>query len=105
MTVSTFGSPKVGNGRFRKVYDSLVPRHWRVELAPDIITRLPLPPYQHVGKQVLLTDAAALFLDPIHLDMHMQQQKSTNIAYHRKVSRNEIKSSSQSSTMDKKCRR
>lgn len=52
VVVSTFGSPRIGNGAFRKFYSTLVPTHWRLELAPDMVTRLPLLMYKHVGKRV-----------------------------------------------------
>mmetsp|Transcript_20312 Transcript_20312/g.81919 ORF Transcript_20312/g.81919 Transcript_20312/m.81919 type:complete len:93 (+) Transcript_20312:2354-2632(+) len=41
IVVSTFGSPRVGNKAFRDVYSGRVTMHWSVELAPDIVPRLP----------------------------------------------------------------
>uniref|UniRef100_A0A6T6NJ98 Fungal lipase-type domain-containing protein n=1 Tax=Rhodosorus marinus TaxID=101924 RepID=A0A6T6NJ98_9RHOD len=86
LSVTTFGSPKVGNNYFRKMYDERVRCHWRVELAPDMITRLPLAPYVHVGKQALVTESNDLLLDPSHLDVHINQQKGALLRSHKKSS-------------------
>ncbi|KAJ8902708.1 hypothetical protein NDN08_006028 [Rhodosorus marinus] len=86
LSVTTFGSPKVGNKYFRKMYDDRVRSHWRVELAPDMITRLPLAPYVHVGKQALITESNDLLLDPSHLDVHINQQKRALLRSHKKSS-------------------
>mmetsp|Transcript_17213 Transcript_17213/g.69741 ORF Transcript_17213/g.69741 Transcript_17213/m.69741 type:complete len:642 (+) Transcript_17213:567-2492(+) len=85
LSVTTFGSPKVGNNYFRRMYDDRVRSHWRVELAPDMITRLPLAPYVHVGKQALITESNDLLLDPSHLDVHINQQKRALLRSHKKV--------------------
>mmetsp|Transcript_20316 Transcript_20316/g.81949 ORF Transcript_20316/g.81949 Transcript_20316/m.81949 type:complete len:175 (+) Transcript_20316:2043-2567(+) len=55
IVVSTFGSPRVGNKAFRDVYSGRVTMHWSVELAPDIVPRLPLVTYKTVGNRVSLS--------------------------------------------------
>ncbi|OSX68961.1 hypothetical protein BU14_2040s0001, partial [Porphyra umbilicalis] len=86
--VSTFGAPRVGNRAFRVAYDAVVPVHWRLILAPDVVAKLPLPSvgYTHVGKKVLLTSASDLFLDPHLLELRLWHGDAASIAYHRKAS-------------------
>ena len=86
MMVSTFGAPKVGNRSFRKLYEEVVHQHWRVEISLDLVPRLPWMPYEHTGKQVLLTPGGDLFLDPNPLDMQVYKEQSFQLAYHTKVS-------------------
>lgn len=46
----TFGSPKIGNHAFAKVFNEKVPCCWRVVLAKDPITRLPPGfSFAHIG--------------------------------------------------------
>ena len=56
VTVFTFGQPRVGKGKFREVYDSLVPDSYRVGVDRDPIPRVPgmLLNYEHVGKLLQL---------------------------------------------------
>ena len=56
VTVFTFGQPRVGKGKFREVYDSLVPDSYRVVVDRDPIPRVPgmLLNYEHVGKLLQL---------------------------------------------------
>ena len=56
VTVFTFGQPRVGKGKFRDVYDSLVPNSYRVVVDRDPIPRVPrmLLNYEHVGKLLQL---------------------------------------------------
>lgn len=86
--VSTFGAPRVGNRAFRDAYNGVVPVHWRLILAPDVVAKLPLPSvgYTHVGKKVLLTSASDLFLDPHLLELRLWHGDAASIVYHRKAS-------------------
>ncbi|KAI0557956.1 Lipase domain protein [Gracilaria domingensis] len=84
--VATFGSPRVGNSAFRKVYDELVPASWRVSIAADIVTTLPKVDYQHVGKKIMLTTAGDLFIDPNSLELSMWSGDSLSFVHHRKAS-------------------
>mmetsp|Transcript_5186 Transcript_5186/g.15515 ORF Transcript_5186/g.15515 Transcript_5186/m.15515 type:complete len:915 (+) Transcript_5186:147-2891(+) len=84
MVVSSFGAPKVGNRAFRQLYDDIVKQHWRVELSLDGVPRLPCMPYEHAGKQALLTPAGELLLDPNPLDMHVYKEQRFRKRYHSK---------------------
>lgn len=84
--VATYGSPRVGNSAFRRLYDEAVPATWRVLIAPDIVTKLPKVGYEHVGKKVMLTSAGDLFIDPNSLELSMWNGDGTSFVYHRKAS-------------------
>lgn len=84
--VSTFGSPRVGNSSFRRLYDAAVPATWRVSIAPDIITKLPKLYYSHVGKKVMLTTAGDLFIDPNILELSQWSGDGASWVHHRKSS-------------------
>lgn len=56
LLVSTFGSPKCGNGAWAVLYDRVVPAHWRFTVTKDVVTLLPKMGYKHVGKRVLLME-------------------------------------------------
>lgn len=84
--VSTFGSPRVGNFHFRAVYNDSVPIHWRIVVAPDVVSKLPKVGYKHVGKKVLITVDGDLFIDPNSLELNMWSGDVASILYHRKAS-------------------
>lgn len=84
--VATYGSPRVGNGAFRRLYDEAVPASWRVSIAADLVTKLPKVGYQHVGKKVMLTTAGDLFIDPNSLELSIWDGDATSLIYHRKAS-------------------
>ncbi|KAK1863843.1 hypothetical protein I4F81_006397 [Pyropia yezoensis] len=84
ISVVTFGAPRVGNAAFRAVYNDLIPRHWRVVLASDVVTKLPKLGYLHVGNQALLTNEAQLFIDPSFVELKWFHWKGTSIRTHRK---------------------
>ena len=56
VTVFTFGQPRVGGEKFRKIYEELVPDSYRVVVDGDPIPRTPgsLIDYEHVGKLLQL---------------------------------------------------
>lgn len=84
--VATYGSPRVGNGAFRRLYDEAVPASWRVSVAADIVTKLPKVGYEHVGKKVMLTTAGDLFIDPNSLELSIWDGDGSSLIYHRKAS-------------------
>eukprot|EP00189_Rhodosorus_marinus_P009142 CAMPEP_0184754330 /NCGR_PEP_ID=MMETSP0315-20130426/44565_1 /TAXON_ID=101924 /ORGANISM="Rhodosorus marinus, Strain UTEX LB 2760" /LENGTH=800 /DNA_ID=CAMNT_0027233747 /DNA_START=206 /DNA_END=2605 /DNA_ORIENTATION=+ len=86
IVVSTFGSPRVGNKAFRNVYSARVTMHWSVELAPNIVPRLPLVTYKTVGNRVLLTSDGTMFLDPNTLESGLFRRVPMSMFYHRKSS-------------------
>eukprot|EP00186_Timspurckia_oligopyrenoides_P004736 CAMPEP_0182441480 /NCGR_PEP_ID=MMETSP1172-20130603/442_1 /TAXON_ID=708627 /ORGANISM="Timspurckia oligopyrenoides, Strain CCMP3278" /LENGTH=842 /DNA_ID=CAMNT_0024635789 /DNA_START=121 /DNA_END=2646 /DNA_ORIENTATION=- len=86
MFISTFGSPRVGNIFFRDIYNELCPIHWRIVLAPDIVTKLPKFTYKHCGKKVLITTGGELFLDPNALELKIWHGDTSSVLYHRKAS-------------------
>uniref|UniRef100_A0A7S1XI20 Fungal lipase-type domain-containing protein n=1 Tax=Erythrolobus australicus TaxID=1077150 RepID=A0A7S1XI20_9RHOD len=86
MFVSTFGAPRTGNVHFRDLYNDLCPIHWRIVLAPDIVTKLPKFTYKHCGKKVLITTGGELFLDPNALELKIWHGDASSVLYHRKAS-------------------
>lgn len=84
--VSTFGSPRVGNDAFKKIYDSVIALHWRIVVDPDMVAKLPKGMYRHVGKKVMLTQHGDLFIDPSVLEMKLWSGSTAGFAYHRKAS-------------------
>lgn len=84
--VSTFGSPRVGNEAFRRIYNSVIALHWRIVVDPDMIAKLPKVGYRHVGKKVLLTAFGEMFIDPSQLELKLWSGNTAGFAYHRKAS-------------------
>lgn len=84
--VSTFGSPRVGNEAFRRIYNSVIALHWRIVVDPDMIAKLPKVGYRHVGKKVLLTPFGEMFIDPSQLELKLWSGNTAGFAYHRKAS-------------------
>lgn len=84
--VSTFGSPRVGNEAFRRIYNSVIALHWRIVVDPDMITKLPKVGYRHVGKKVVLTAHGLMFIDPSQLELKLWSGSTAGFAYHRKAS-------------------
>jgi predicted lipase len=46
----TYGSPKVGNAHFAAVYNKHVPHTYRIVNGVDVIPKLPVGAYEHVGQ-------------------------------------------------------
>lgn len=84
MYVSTFGSPRVGNEAFTKLYDCVIAVNWRFVAGGDVISRLPKGGYRHVGKKVMLTRSGELFIDPSALEMIFWHSQGASIVHHRK---------------------
>jgi len=63
--VYTFGSPRVGNGGFARLYQSrLGERTWRVVNCEDPVPRLLMLTFRHAGNEVFLNQARELRLNP-----------------------------------------
>lgn len=84
--VSTFGSPRVGNTTFRKLYEDIIYSNWRVNMQQDLVTKLPKFGYSHVGKSVVLTQAGDLFLDPNSLELNIWSGEKVSVSFHTKTS-------------------
>lgn len=82
--VCTIGSPKVGNYYFQRLYNEIVPAHWRIAMRSDIITTLPRMGYHHVGKRVALTSSGEIFLDPNAIETMLWSSAGLSISDHRK---------------------
>ena len=59
----TYGSPRVGNAQFARLYDQIVPHCFRVVNQRDVVARLPrssksgfLVRYEHAGRTVLINE-------------------------------------------------
>ncbi len=85
--VYTFGSPKCGNWAWRIVYDGHVTNHWRVSVAPDLVSMLPkFGGYRHVGKSVTFTTSGRLLLDPDSLEYSLWSREGASVSFHKKSS-------------------
>lgn len=84
--VSTFGSPRVGNNAFMRIYNSVIALHWRIVIDPDMVAKLPKVGYRHVGKKVLMTPDGEMFIDPSALELKLWSGNTAGFAYHRKAS-------------------
>lgn len=85
ISVSTFGSPRVGNNAFREIYDDQIPMNWRLVAGGDIISRLPKVGYAHVGKRVVLTADGELFIEPSALEIIFWYSPRASFVHHRKA--------------------
>lgn len=84
--VSTFGSPRVGNDAFKRIYDSVIALHWRIVVDTDMIAKLPKGLYRHVGTKVLITPHGHMFIEPWELQLKLWSGSTAGLAYHRKAS-------------------
>lgn len=84
--VSTFGSPRVGNFAWGRLYENHVPIHWRFTNEGDVVTMLPKSRYKHVGKRVLITSVGDLFMDPNSLEGISWMGEVPSVAPHKKQS-------------------
>lgn len=71
ISCTTFGSPLIGNEAFKARYERLVETHWRFEIAPDPVPKVPLIflNYVHVGVQVLIDQSGMLLIDPSFIEV------------------------------------
>jgi len=85
--VMTFGSPRVGNRIFRKEYDRIISRHWRIVVGGDLITKLPSGTiYRHVGTKAVFTKQGLLFLDPTYVEFALWHAWNSSLKRHEKTS-------------------
>ncbi|KAA8493684.1 Phospholipase A(1) DAD1, chloroplastic [Porphyridium purpureum] len=82
--VITFGGPRVGNDSFRRLYNRVISRHWRVVVAHDVVCKLPKLGYSHCGDCAFFTDQGRLFLDPAFFERNWFQSFSNSLQSHRK---------------------
>lgn len=62
----TFGQPRVGDKKFADHFDRKMKRYtFRFVDDEDIVTRVPFPPYQHVGNEYFFDRAGVLHKDRI----------------------------------------
>lgn len=66
----TFGSPRVGNGEFKKDIESKIEKCTRIVLDRDVVTQAPLSflGYEHVGKTIQMRDDIILEKEPTWLE-------------------------------------
>eukprot|EP00759_Apiculatamorpha_spiralis_P020862 PhF_6_TR26092/c0_g1_i2/m.36854 len=68
-TVYTFGSPRLGNSRFRDMYNAAVPSTFRVVNQMDIVTRMSLiPDNPHVGCEVSVDPWGNMVCSPTFME-------------------------------------
>ena len=84
MNVSTFGSPRVGNDAFTRLYNWIIEVNWRFVAGGDMISKLPKGGYRHVGKKVMLTSSGDMLIDPNALEMLFWNSQGASIVHHRK---------------------
>ena len=63
-TMYNFGAPRVGNRRFAKLYDKLVPDTFRFVNDKDIIPTIPKIGYNHVGNLCYFDEEAGTKINP-----------------------------------------
>jgi len=81
VSVTTFGSPRVGNEGFKYFYNKTVPSTWRFVNCKDPITMLPSLPYRHVGQCVLVLRIREILIDPNKMEKRKLHKKPV-ISYH-----------------------
>lgn len=69
--VSTFGTPKVGNTTFRRIYNDHIPAHLGFVTAPNPVPNPSKPGYSHAGRKVQLTVAEDFFIDPNSMEFSL----------------------------------
>jgi len=95
LMLTTFGSPRVGDLHFARLLDYLVPIHFRVTNAADVVARLPFTglggwfacggaAYAHAGVQVLLNKHGLLRVDPSVVELEFQFRVGAYIEPHLK---------------------
>lgn len=80
-----FGSPRVGNSAFQKLYDLTVPDSFRVVVDGDIITDFPARHFRHVGTEVLVDGldlTGSVVINPMYFERHLSSRPSTNVQGH-----------------------
>eukprot|EP01065_Artemidia_motanka_P017867 TRINITY_DN21267_c0_g1_i1.p1 TRINITY_DN21267_c0_g1~~TRINITY_DN21267_c0_g1_i1.p1 ORF type:complete len:1646 (+),score=434.82 TRINITY_DN21267_c0_g1_i1:63-4940(+) len=77
-TVYTYGSPRVGNRTFAKIYDSIIPDTFRVVNQSDLISTLPwslFGVFMHCGKEVAIDKSGNLIIEPTFIERFIAPTK------------------------------
>lgn len=84
VTVYTFGSPRVGNATFARLYDASNDGTFRVEADGDVITDIPkfIMLYKHVGVPVLVDVFGNAIVSPSFIEKRLQAASKTSFVAH-----------------------
>lgn len=87
LTNISFGSPRVGNRVWSRVYDTLVPDTWRVVADGDVVSGLPRFFFKHCGTQVVVDGrkgcgSGFLIVDPSFIEKRLQLRISRKLSSH-----------------------
>jgi hypothetical protein len=84
VVLMTFGSPRVGNAGFVRVFNAAVPLSWRVEMERDLVTTVPkfCCLYKHAGTRVLLDEVGNVIVDPGPLELSLRVRSRTSVSSH-----------------------
>ncbi|GAB5372568.1 hypothetical protein AAMO2058_001676800 [Amorphochlora amoebiformis] len=75
----SFGAPRVGNHQFQELYDSQVPRSFRVVMDGDFFADTPklCCLYKHIGSEILLDTAGNLIINPAFVEKALRSSRSS----------------------------
>lgn len=79
-----FGSPRVGNYKFAKAYDKIVPDSYRVVCDGDLVTGVPklLFMYTHVGHEVVCDSQGNLIINPTFVEKTFRTSSRSKLRAH-----------------------
>ncbi len=83
MSTVTFGSPRVGDANFMKLFNKMVPDSFRVVVDGDIVTTVPRTSmgFKHVGTQVLIDQGAGnIIVDPSFVERWLRMRKTSDLS-------------------------
>lgn len=86
LTHISFGSPRVGNRVWARIYDTLVPDSWRVVADGDVVTGVPRLFFKHCGTPVVVDGerggAGFLIVDPSFIEKRLQLRLTRKLSSH-----------------------
>ncbi|KAJ8609468.1 hypothetical protein CTAYLR_005454 [Chrysophaeum taylorii] len=86
LTMVSFGSPRVGNRVWARVYDALVPDSWRVVSDGDVVTGVPRLFFKHCGTPVVVDGhkggTGFLIVDPSFVEKRLQLRMTPKLSSH-----------------------
>lgn len=84
VTMVNFGSPRVGNYEFAKLYDKIVPDSYRVVCDGDVVTGVPklLFMYTHVGHEVVIDTQGNMIIDPTFVEKVFRTASRSKLSSH-----------------------
>lgn len=85
VTMYSYGSPKVGNKEFARVYNLTVPDSFRVVVDGDIVTDYPTQKLRHIGTEVLVDGidlTGSVVLNPMYFERNFSSRPTTNVQGH-----------------------